>query len=105
MKHTSIKRALQHVADYPGLVDDDIMQMPVHELVSRVLFDVANSYDQTQRGSATRANKARKIILDRLGGKRMPGTDPVVKQEIQLQFKDLSGHVLDDPEEAEDLVL
>jgi hypothetical protein len=70
MKPVSIRQALQHVADYPEPVDDVVLNMPVHECVARALFDIANRPDQSVRGSMSRANKARKMIMDRLAGKR-----------------------------------
>lgn len=91
MKTVSIRQALQQVADYPEMVDDDLLQKPVHELVARTLFDIANRPDAGVRGSMARANKARKIIMDRLVGKRRPGSHPNTREVVQLDFIDLTG--------------
>lgn len=97
MKHTSIRQALQHVADYPQLVDDEVINMPVSELVARALFDIANQPNAAVRGSMSRANKARKIILDRMGGRRRSGTTPSSGGTVPIEFVDLTGGVLDAP--------
>lgn len=100
MKSVTIRQSLQHVADYPNPIDDNVLQHPVHELISRSLFDIANRPDASVRGSLTRANRARKMILDRMGGRRRAGTAPPVKQESSLTFVDLTGGELDAGEEA-----
>jgi hypothetical protein len=91
MKHVSIRQALQHVADYPEPVTDDTINMPVYEMVSRTLFDIANRPDAGVRGSMTKANRARKMILDRMAGKRRAGTKPPTKKASSLEFVDLTG--------------
>lgn len=91
MKSMPIRQALQNVADYPVMVDDDVLQKPVHELVARTLFDIANRPDATERGSLGRANKARKLILDRLVGKRRPGSHPATRTGTELEFIDMTG--------------
>jgi hypothetical protein len=91
MKPVSIRQALQHVADYPEPVDDVVLNMPVHECVARALFDIANRPDQSVRGSMSRANKARKMIMDRLAGKRRTGTKPVSGVADEIEFLDLTG--------------
>lgn len=90
-KSVTIKDALQRVADYPTVMTDEIIQLPVHELVCRTLFDIANRPDASQRGSMTRANKARKMILERLVGKRRAGSHPATRNEVPLEFHDLTG--------------
>jgi hypothetical protein len=82
---------LQHVADYPETVDDVVIAMPVHELIARTLFDIANRPDASERGSMSRANRARKMIFDRLGGKRRAGTRPVSGVSEEIEFFDLTG--------------
>ena len=37
-----------------------------------------------------RANKARKMILDRLVGKRRAGSHPATRTEVRLEFIDLT---------------
>ena len=87
----TVRQTFQHVADYPQAVDDDTLTMHTGELIVRTLFDVANKPDAQDRGSFTRANKARKMIMDRLSGRRRPGSKPSRKQAVQLTMKDLTG--------------
>lgn len=101
IKTVTIKQALQQVADYPVPLDDDALQMPVHELIARSLFDIANRPDATVRGSMTRANKARKIITDRLVGKRRAGSHPATREGITIEFVDLTAGELEAPETEE----
>ena len=91
MKPVTIRQALQYVADYPEPLTDEVVNMPVYELIARNLFDIANRPDSSVRGSHTRANKARKMILDRMAGKRRSGTKPVVKKDTDLEMLDLTG--------------
>ena len=91
MAHVTIQQALQMVADRPILDSDDQLQMPVHELVARTLFDIANRPDAKERGSMTRANKARKIILERMVGKRRAGSHPATQKKVEVEFMDLVG--------------
>ena len=91
MKHVTIKQALQHVADNPELATDDIISLRVHELVSRNLFDIANGSNMSERGSLSRANVARKMIFDRLVGKRKPGSHPATRKQRGIEFHDLTG--------------
>jgi hypothetical protein len=90
MKVVTIKQALQAVADYPTMIDDEIIQHPVHELVCRELFDIANRPNASIRGSLARSNKARKMILDRLVGKRRAGSHPATRGDISVEFVDLT---------------
>jgi hypothetical protein len=87
----TIRQALQNVADNPVMLTDEWIQVPVHELVARALFDIANRPDANQRGSMARANKARKMILDRLVGKRRAGSHPATKVQVEIEFIDLTG--------------
>ena len=102
MKHVTIQQALQNVVDKPYLDTDEIIQVPVHELISRTLFDIANRPDASVRGSMTKANKARKMILDRLVGKRRAGTNPAARSAIQMEFIDLTVNELPNTEEEAD---
>ena len=95
MRHVSIHQALQHVADNPRLETDELIQVPAHELVARTLFDIANNPDASQRGAMTKANKARKLIFDRLVGKRRAGSHPATRTEVQINFVDLTGGELE----------
>lgn len=91
MKPISIQDALQRVADNPRPLDDDLLTMPVHELVSRTLFDIANRPSADDRTSFARANRARKLLLERLAGKREAGTQPVSDQKVEVEILDLTG--------------
>ena len=99
-KQVSVRQALQYVADYPVPLTDEVIQMPVHELVARSLFDIANRPDAAERGSMTRANKARKMILDRLVGKRRAGSHPATRAKIEVEFLDLTGGELGGPPDS-----
>lgn len=90
MKSTPIKQALQYVADNPMPEDDNWLLKPTHELVCRTLFDIANHPDPTERGALTRANTARKMIFDRLVGKRRPGSHPATRNVEAVEFVDLT---------------
>lgn len=94
MKIVTIRQALQNVADYPQLMTDELIQVPVHELVARALFEIANRPDANERGSMARANKARKMIMDRMVGKRRPGSHPATKNTVSVDFVDLTGREL-----------
>lgn len=89
-KHVTIRQALQNVADFPAPQTDEVVNMHVHELVARTLFEIANRPDASVRGSMARANKARKMILDRLVGKRRAGSHPATRSEIPIDFVDLA---------------
>ncbi len=91
MPNVTIRQALQQVADYPQMITDEIIQVPAYELVARALFEIANHPDANKPGSMTRANKARKMILERLGGKRRAGSHPATRTEVQIEFVDLTG--------------
>lgn len=97
MKNTTIRQALRHVADYPQPADDDLTNMPVHEMVCRALFDIANRPDANVRGSMARANKARKMIFERMDGKRRTGTTPPTGGTVPIEFVDLTGGALNAP--------
>ena len=94
-RKVTIHQALQNVADNPQLKTDELIQVPVHELVCRNLFEIANRPDANQRGSMARANKARKMIMDRLVGKRRPGSHPATRTPTKINFVDLTGGELE----------
>lgn len=91
MKSVTIREALQRVADYPVMIDDEIIQHPAHELIARELYTIANNPDASVRGASARANKARKMILDRLVGKRRAGSHPATREGVAIEFVDLTG--------------
>lgn len=103
VKIVTVRQALQQVADYPAMLGDDQLQKPVYELVARALYDIANRPDAAVRGSMTRANRARTIILNRLVGTRRSGSHPATREVTQLDFVDLTGEAISGSEaEAED---
>jgi len=89
-KHTTIRQALQQVADNPVLDTDELVNVHVYELVARALFEISNQPDSSIRGSMARANKARALILNRLVGKRRAGSHPATRHELPLEFDDLT---------------
>lgn len=89
-KVVTIRQALQHVADNPVVNTDMLLDVPAYELVCRTLFDIANGAELDDKGKLSRANGARKLIFDRLVGKRRPGTHPATRKEVALQFRDLT---------------
>ena len=91
MKHVSIRQAMQYVADNPDAPNDNFIAMPVHELVARTLFEIANSPTRQNRRSMKEANVARDIILKRLVGRRRAGSHPATKKKTVVEFKDLTG--------------
>jgi hypothetical protein len=81
---------MQHVADNPSLLTDDVLTVPVHELVSRTLFEIANDATTSDPNTLNRANRARDMIFDRMVGKRRSGP-PLTANEEVLEFTDLTG--------------
>lgn len=94
VNHYTVQQALQLVADHPMMETTEVTQIRVHELVARSLFDIANQPDANVRGSLARANKARKIILDRLVGTRRPGSHPATRVDVPVTFVDLTGRAI-----------
>jgi hypothetical protein len=92
----TVRQALQFVADYPVPVDDEQINMHTGELVARTLFEIANTPDANVRGSMARANRARKLIFDRLGGRRRAGTAPYVPSYTSIRVRDLTGLEVED---------
>lgn len=97
----SVRQALQRVADYPTMLEDNLLQVPAHELVCRVLFEMANQPDPKVRGSMGRANTARKLIMDRLVGKRRPGSHPATRAHVAVEFIDLTGQEIGEADESD----
>jgi hypothetical protein len=91
MRHTTIRQALQHVADNPQIETDEMLVVPVHELVARTLFEIANNPMTGKRGAAAKANAARTLIFDRLVGKRQPGSHPATREKQAVEFVDMTG--------------
>lgn len=91
MQKRTVREALQYVADYPQPVNDEVITMHTGELIARTLYDIANQPDANVRGSMSRANKARRLIMDRLAGRRRAGTAPHQKEIVRLRMNDLTG--------------
>jgi len=98
---TTVRQSLQQVADYPQPLDDNWLDIKAHELVARSLYEIANNPDGSVRGSMARANKARKMIMDRLVGRRRPGTHPATREQVAVEFVDLTTHALPTGEDDE----
>jgi len=91
MRHTTIRQALQNVADNPTMMTDEVLVVPAHELVCRTLFDIANSPMTGKRGAMSKANVARRMIFDRMAGKRRAGSHPATRRSVQVAFADMTG--------------
>jgi hypothetical protein len=91
MRSMSIRQALQHVVDHPELETDEMLVLPVHELVCRTLFEIANNPMTGKPRDASKANAARTLIFDRMVGKRAPGSHPATKQRASVEFVDMTG--------------
>jgi hypothetical protein len=89
-RHKSIGEALKHVAEHPARSTDAPIDAPVYELVARALFQVANSPDAGVRGSLAKANRAQKMIFNRMVGRRRPGTHPAQVETEEIEFIDLT---------------
>jgi hypothetical protein len=98
MQKRTVREALQHVADYPVPIDDEVLMQHTGELIARTLYDIANKPDANVRGSLPRANRARKMIMERLSGRRRSGTAPHQKQVVRLHMVDLTGGEISDGE-------
>ena len=89
MAHITVRQALQRVAA-SKISSGAPIEAPVHELVSMALFDIANHPDPKKPGTMRRATRAQKIILDRMVGKRLPGSNPAAKKNSEINFVDLT---------------
>jgi hypothetical protein len=96
MQKRTVREALQYVADYPQPVDDEVITMHTGELIARTLYDIANKPDANVRGSLGRANRARRLIMNYLAGRRRAGTAPHTKKVDSLQMHDLTGGAITD---------
>ena len=101
MAHTTVRQALQRVAS--GKISSEApIEAPVHELVCMALFDIANHPDPKKPGTMRRATRAQKIILDRMVGKRLPGSNPAAQGGIAVSFVDLTKAVIGGETDAGD---
>jgi hypothetical protein len=90
----SVQEALQYVSEHPRQSVEDTIDVPVWELVCRQLLHVANSPDPRVRGSMNRATQAQKMLLDRLVGRRRPGSHPAMATADGIEFADLTVGIL-----------
>jgi hypothetical protein len=95
MKVITIRQALQSVVNNPVMKTDEMIDKPIHELVCRTLFELANGVSSTDKRSMARANVARKMIFDRLVGRRGIGTPPATDERVEVEFANLIGGELD----------
>lgn len=93
MRTTTIRQALQYVADNPELNTEELISVPVNELVARTLFEIANTVTPLQSRTLSRANRAREMILLRLGGKRKAGSHPATRRKNEIKFVSLTGEL------------
>ena len=98
-KVITIRQSLQHVADNPLFDTDRMLELPAHELVCRTLFQIANGADLDNKESQSKANVARKLIFDRLVGKRRAGTHPATRRAVSLRFHDLTTSQIGDSDD------
>lgn len=97
--HKGVRDALETVAARPPRPVDPTVDTPIWDLIASSLFYIANSPDKKVRGSMARATKAQKIILDRMVGRRRPGTHPAQASSEKIDFVDLTAGVLPAKEE------
>ena len=90
MKSKTILEALKYVSTHPEPSNENLLQVPIYELVARKLFDIANYPDKKVRGSQARSIAAQKIIFDRMVGRRRPGTHPAQDADTEIDFDDLT---------------
>jgi hypothetical protein len=98
----SVQEALQYVSEHPQQSSADTIDLPVWELVCRQLFHVANSPDKRVRGSMGRATAAQKMLLDRLVGRRRPGTHPAQSTTEGIEFTDLTVGLIEAKDAADE---
>ena len=95
-RHKTVEEALQYVANHPEQgIDNDTLDVPAWELIGRVLFHIANNPDRRVRGSMGRATRAQKMIMNRISGRRRPGTHPAQVGADPIDFVDLTKPVLE----------
>lgn len=92
----SVRAAMAKASKQPIGLPDNLLIAPVHELVCRSLFMIANDPNPRRKGAMRRASTAQKMVLDRLVGRRRAGTSPVRKSRETLQFVDLTKGALSD---------
>ena len=88
MKGKTVAESLTYVSEHQ--IGEITVDTPVWEIIGHTLFHIANNPDRRVRGSMGRANRARKIILERMVGRRRPGTHPAQANNEELEFVDLT---------------
>ncbi|QDF17003.1 hypothetical protein SEA_YELLOWPANDA_53 [Microbacterium phage YellowPanda] len=101
-RHKTIRQALSYVDRNPDWPEIQRLDMPIWELISRNLFDIANHPNTKVRGSLARATRAQRILLDRLTGTRRQGTNPAVRNSKSLQLLDLTKDLTEGQTNGED---
>ena len=91
MKGVTIRQAMQQVANNPEIDKENLLDVHVHELICRTLFEIANGAQIQQRNSLAKANVARNMIFNRMVGRRRSGSHPATKTQVELTFKPLTG--------------
>lgn len=102
MKHTGVKQALEYVTSHPEPETDAYIELYGWELVARRLVHIANNVDLNTRMGMRKASQAQKMVLDRMVGKRRPGTHPAARGSEAIEFVDLTAGIA--AKEAEDAV-
>jgi hypothetical protein len=96
MKQVTIRQAMQQVVDNPEMRTDDMISLPVHELVVRTLFEIANNATSDKKRSMAEANVARNLIFNRLVGRRRAGSHPATREKkVAVEFTDLTGGAIE----------
>ena len=83
-------------------MDLDPIDQPVHLIIAHALFKIANTVNPKKRSSLREATAAQKIILDRMVGKRLPGSNPAAQGGIAVSFVDLTKAVIGGETDAGD---
>lgn len=88
--HVSVRLALQRLSQNLEPSSPDVGEVPMWEHICRELYVIANSSDGRITGSTARANRARKIIFDKLVGRRRAGSLPATRVNESLEMGDLT---------------
>ena len=94
MKSKSIQDALEYVSNHPPESFEPTVDMPTWEVLSQLLYLIANSGNPRNRGSVNRATRAQKMIWDRKVGRRRAGTNPATISNEEIEFADLTVGVI-----------
>lgn len=89
-KGVSVRQALLYVSKHPEPATDEMLCLPVHELVARTLFKLANTSSLENPKILAQARKAQELILNRIDGTRRPGSHPAAQRGTEVSFRDLT---------------